>query len=160
MVREQPVAKEVVIKEHPRSTYWLEGKQVRAVGNLILTNERLVFVRQAALSEKQAEELKGLGQEATTSESIQFALRLHKKNFQLPLSSIVAVKMGFLSFFPLRPCLRVYYHSASKNINTLSFLFTLPLLKRLLMTEFPTIGWTGAIKKAVKAKKLPVTVQH
>ncbi len=62
MGSEQPVVKEVVIKEHPRSTYWLEGKQVRAVGNLILTNERLVFVRQAALSEKQTEELKGLGQ--------------------------------------------------------------------------------------------------
>lgn len=159
MGSKQPAAEEVVRKEHPRSTYWLEGNQVRAVGNLILTNERLVFVRQVALSEKQTEELQRLGKEATTSELIQFALRLHKKNFQLPLSSIVAVKIGLLSFFPLRPCLRVYYHSASKKINTLSFLFTIPLLKRLLMTEFPTLGWINAIKKAVKTKKRS-TVKH
>ena len=153
MGRSEPASEEAVIKEHRHATYWLEGKQVRAAGNLILTNQRLVFLRQVTLTEKQTQEIQRLAQEATTSELVQFALKLHKKNFQLPLSSIVTAKMGLLSVFPLRPCLHVYYQSAGKKTKTLSFMFTLPLLKRLLLSEFPTLGWISAVKKAVKAKK-------
>ena len=160
MDNHQAASGEVVIKEHPRSTYWLEGRQVRATGNLVLTNQRLVFLRQVTLTEKQAEEIQRLAKEATTSELIQFALKLHKKNFQLPLSSIVTAKMGFLSVFPIRPYLRVYYRSASNKTRTLSFMFTLPLLKRLLLTDFPTIGFVNAIKKAVKADRKKGTVKH
>jgi len=156
MKDENRASEEVVIKEYPKSTQWLEGRQVTAVGNLVLTNERLVFLRQVVLSEKEIETLQQLSKESTASELIQFALNLHKKNFQLPLSSIVSVKMGLYSVLPLRPCLRVYYKSASKKEKTASFLFTLPLLKRLLMSEFPTLGWVRAIKKAVKAQKSTV----
>ena len=94
-------SKEVVIKEYPKSTHWLEGNQVRAVGNLVLTNRRLVFLRQTVISQKEVENLQKLSQEASTERLIQFALTLHKKNFQIPLSSIVSAKLGFLSIFPL-----------------------------------------------------------
>jgi len=117
------------------------------MGNLVLTNQRLVFLRQVNLTEKQAQEIQRLDKEATTSDLVQFALKLHKKNFQLPLSSIVTAKMGFLSVFPIRPYLRVYYQSASKKTKTLGFVFTLPFLKRLLLSDFPTIGWVNAIKE-------------
>ena len=90
MGNHQPASEEAVIKEHPHATYWLEGKQVRAAGNLLLTNQRLVFLRQVTLTKTQTQEIQRLTQEATTSELIQFALKLHKKNFQLPLSSIVS----------------------------------------------------------------------
>ncbi len=40
----QETTGEGVIKEYPKTTYWLEGRQVRAAGNLILTNRRLVFL--------------------------------------------------------------------------------------------------------------------
>jgi len=160
MDNHQATSEEVVIKEHPHGTYWLEGRQVRATGNLILTNQRLVFLRQVTLTEKQAEEIQRLAKEATTSELIQFALKLHKKNLQLPLSSIVTAKMGFLSVFPIRPYLRVYYQSASKNTKTLSFMFKIPFLKRLLLTDFPTIGWVNAIKKAVKVGRKKGTFKH
>ena len=159
MKNEPPVSEEVVIKEYAKSTYWLEGKQVRAVGNLVLTNERLVFLKQVALSENQIENLQRLSQEGGTSEMIQFALRLHKKNFQLPLSSIVSAKMRPLSVLPLRTYMLISYRGASKNIKTLRFMFTLPLLKRLMLSEFPTMGWVSAIKKAVKAKK-SITVKQ
>jgi len=149
----QPISDENVVKEYPKSTCWLEDKQVRAIGNLILTDQRLVFLKQVELSDKQAEEIRRLATEATTGELIQFALKLHKKNFQLPLSSIVTARMGLLSFFPVRPYLSVHYLSASKKLKTLDFMFTLPLLKRLMMSEFPTLGWRNAIKKAVKKEK-------
>jgi len=149
----QPISDETVVKEYPKSTCWLEDRQVRAIGNLVLTDQRLVFLKQVELSEKQAEEIRRLATEATTSELIQFALKLHKKNFQLPLSSIVTARMGLLSYFPIRPYLSVHYLSVNKKLKTLDFMFTLPLLKRLMMSEFPTLGWLNAIKKAVKRDK-------
>ncbi len=152
---DKPAAsEEVVIKQYPNSTHLLEGDQVRAAGNLILTNKRLVFLRQTALTEKEVENLQKLSQKANTEELIQFALTLHKKNFQIPLSSIVSAKLGFYFIFPsLQWYMRLSYRTASKNVKTLSFRFTLPLFKRLLMSEFPTLGWTRAIRKAVKAQR-------
>ncbi len=160
MSSNQPASEEIVIREHPRSTYLLEGRMVRAAGNLVLTNERLIYLRQVLLNEQQTRELQGLTQRgATASELLQFALHLHKKNFQVLLSSVVEAKTGFLTMFPLRPYLRVRYRGTSKNIKTLGFFFTLPLLKRLLMVEFPTIGWSRAVNKAVKAKRRAMAVQ-
>jgi hypothetical protein len=154
MQGEHPASEEVVIKEYPNSTRWLDGGQVRAAGNLILTDERLVFVRQVPLSQKEIETLQQVSSEGTTSDLIRFALKLHKKNFQLPLSSIVSVKLGLCSIFPVpQPCMRISYKTAGKNVKTLSFWFRLPLFKRLLMSEFPTLDWIRAIKKAVKAQR-------
>ncbi len=145
---------ETVIKEYPKSTHLLEGNQVRAVGNLILTNKRLVFLRQTVISEQELEKLQKLSNEANTEKLIQAALTLHKKNLQIPLSSIVSAKLSFLSGFPIpQSYMRVYYRTASKKVKTLSFRFTLPLLKRLLMSEFPTLDWVRTINKAVKAQR-------
>lgn len=153
MDNQKPASEEIVVKEYPNATYWLEGRLVKAAGNLILTSQRLVFLKQVEMSEKQAEEIRRLATESTTSELIQFALKLNKKNFQLPISSIVTAKMGLLSYFPIRPYLSVHYLSVNKKMKTLDFMFTLPLLKRLMMSEFPTLGWRNAIKKAVKKEK-------
>jgi len=154
MSDKSPASEEVVIKQYPNSTHWLEGNQVRAVGNLIVTNKRLVFLRQTVLTEKEIENTRKLSQEAGTERLIEFALSLHKKNFQVPLSSIVSAKLGFHFMFPsLKPCMRVSYKTASKKVKTLSFRFTLPFLKRLMLSEFPTLGWIRAINKAVKAQR-------
>jgi hypothetical protein len=145
---------EVVIKEYPNSTHLLEENQVRAAGNLVLTNKRLIFLRQTAFTEKEIQNLQRLSQEANTEKLIQFALTLHKKNFQIPLSSIVSAKLGSYFIFPSPQWyMRVAYKTASKKVKTVSFRFTLPLFKRLLMSEFPTLGWIRAIKKAVKAQR-------
>jgi len=151
-------SEEVVIKEYPNTTEWLDENQVKAVGNLILTNRRLVFLRRAVLSEKQIEDAQKLSREATAEQLIQFALTLHKKNLQVPLSSIVSARIGFQLMFQLifpspKPYLRVSYKTGSRNIKTERFRFRLPLLKRMLMSEFPTLGWTRAINKAVKAQR-------
>jgi hypothetical protein len=132
-------SEEVVIKEYPNLTLWLDGNQVRTAGNLILTNKRLVFLRQTALSEKEVESLQKLSQEAITEQ-------------QTSLPTIISAKLSFHSGFPVpQSYMRVYYKTGGKNVKTLSFRFTLPLLKRLLMSEFPTLDWVRAINKAVKA---------
>ena len=87
MADKPSASEEVVIREYPKSTLWLDGYQVRAIGNLILTNRRLIFLRQTVLNEKQIENLQRISQEANTEQLIQFAFALHKKNFQTPLSS-------------------------------------------------------------------------
>ncbi len=143
---------EVVIKEHPNITLWLEDSQVKATGNLVLTNQRLVFLKLVALSEKKAEELQRLVKEATTNEMIQFALTLNKNNFQIPLSSVMAVKTGFYFTFPrLNLCLRLTYRSASKKSKQVTFVFKTWFIKVLFRSEPLTMEWVRAIKKAVKA---------
>ena len=145
---------EVVIKEFPKSTYLLDGKQVIAAGNLILTNKRLVFLRQIVLTEKEIENLQNLQQEANTERLMQFALGLHKKNLQIPLSSIVSAKLGSYFRFPiLKPCMRLSHRTASSKVKTLTFWFNPPFLKQMLMSEFPTLAWIRAIKKAVKVQR-------
>ena len=101
---------EVVLKEYPNSTRWLEGQEVIGLGNLILTNERLVFLHQIPLDEGEMEHLRKLSEARTTGRMIDFALTLHKKNFQVPLSSVISVKTGLYSLLPFpRPCLRISY---------------------------------------------------
>ena len=82
MQDKQPAPEEIVIKEYPRSTRWLEGQQVIGVGNLVLTDKRLVFLHEVVLSEEQIERLRKLSEGATVNRTIDFALTLHKKNFQ------------------------------------------------------------------------------
>lgn len=145
------VAKEVVLREYPKTSYLLNDKHIEAAGNLILTNERLVFLRQVdSLSEKEIETLQQIAQD--TTKLIEFGLYLHKKNLELPLSDIVAVKMRMFSYFPIRTYLRIDYTS-KKKIKSLGFTFIPSLLKRLMMAEFPTLDWISAIKRAMKAKQ-------
>ena len=151
-------SKEVVIKEYPNSTRWLEGPQIIGVGNLILTNERLVFLHQVVATNEQIENLRKLSQEATVNTMVDFALTLHKKNFQIPLSSLIAVKVGLYSLLPLpRPCLRIFYQSQKKKrqIKTASFMFTIPLLKGFFQFELTTVwGWVWLLRRAMRAKQL------
>jgi len=160
MNRPQSDSTETVIKQFPNTTHLVEGGEVRAAGNLILTDQRLLFLRQVILSQKQAQEIQELAKESTTSELIQYSLKLHKKNFHLPLSSIVSAKMGLLSIIPIRPCLRLHYLSSSKKTRALTFVFTLPLLKRLMLSEFPTISWIQAIRKSVKTERKKGAPSH
>ena len=154
MSNEQSASKERVIKEHPNITLWLENSQVRAAGNLVLTNERLVFLKQVAPSQKEIETLQQLSKEARTDKLIQFALGMHKKNFQIPLSSIVTAKTGFHFTFPfLNLRLRLFYRSASKKEKMLTFQLKTPFMKVLFRSEPLTMEWAGIIKKAVKNKK-------
>lgn len=151
-----PPSKEVVIREYPNSTYWIEGRQVIAMGNLVLTNKRLLFLKQVSLTPQEIEKVQKLSKEAATEKVLQFALSLHRRNLEVPLSSIISVKAGLYSIFPiLNLYMRVVYKSASKKIKTVSFKFRPPFLKRLLMSDTPTLGWVWDIRKAMKKAQKP-----
>lgn len=83
-----------------------------------------------------------------------FALTLHKKNFQIPLRLLVSVKVGLHSLLPLpRPCLRIFYRNEKKNkeIKATNFMFTIPLLKGFYQLEITTVLiWVQAIRRTVK----------
>lgn len=158
MKDEQPISGETALKEYPNSTRWLEGQQIIGVGNLILTNERLVFLHRVAPTNEQITYLRKLSAGATTNRMLDFALALHKKNFQIPLSSFISVKVGLYSLLPFpRPCLRIFYRSQKKKrVKSTSFMFTIPLLKGFFQLEITTVlGWTWMIKRALKNKLLP-----
>ncbi len=158
MKDEHQAPEEVVIKEYPYSTRWMEGQQVIGVGNLLLTNERLVFLHRVPLDDAEIEYLQKFSQKATTKEMIDLAFTIHKRNFQFPLSSVVLVKTGLHSLLPLpRPCLRISYMSGKKQqqVKDLTFMFTIPLLKGFFQWEITTVmGWVSIIKKAVRHKQL------
>ena len=66
MNNEQLASEEVVLKEYPRSTHRMEGQRVIGVGNLILTNERLVFLNRVPLNDEEVEYLQKFSGKATT----------------------------------------------------------------------------------------------
>ncbi len=155
---EQLASEEVVLKEYPHSTHWLEGQLVIGIGNLILTTERIVFLHQVALSDDETERLRKVSGKSTTKDMIDIGLSLHKKNFQFPLSSVTHVKTGLYSLLPFpRPCLRIFYRSGKKqrNISATSFMFTIPLLKGFFQLEITTVKvWVRLINKAVRYKQV------
>lgn len=157
MKDEPPISEEVVIKEYPRSTRWLEGQQIIGVGNLILTNKRLVFLNQVILTNEQIENFRKLSEGVAVNRMTDFVLTLHKKNFQIPLSSLISVKVGLFSLLPFpRPCLRIFYRSQKKKerVKTASFMFTIPLLKGFFQLEITTVlGWVWMIRRAMRAKQ-------
>ncbi len=161
MKDEQLASEEVVLKEYPHSTRWLEGQEVIGIGNLILTNERLVFLHRVPLDEEEVEYLQKFSKKAATKRMIDLAFTLHKKNFQVPLSSVISIKTGIYSILPFpRPCLRISYRSEKKKVKTVSFMFTIPLLKGLFQLEITTVKvWVRIIKEAVRHKQLAVQEQ-
>jgi len=147
---------EVVLKEYPNSSRWLREKAVIGVGNLILTNERLVFLYRVALSPRQMETVKQLSETAKVNKMIDFALTLHRRNFQVPLSSVISANICRYCLLPFpRPYLHISYRGGSKNkLKTLDFMFTIPLLKGFYQLEFTTVwGWVQIIRRALKAKQ-------
>ena len=148
--------KEVVLKEYPNSTRWLRGQEVIGVGNLILTNERLVFLNGVELSPRQIEYIRKLSETGKTNKVIDFALTLHKRNFEVPLSSVISASMCRYCLFPFpRPYLRINYIGGSKSKEkTLGFMFTISLLKGFYQLEIATVwAWVQIIRKALKAKQ-------
>jgi len=145
---------EVFIKEYPKSTFLLEGKQVLAKGNLILTNKRLVFLRETDFNEKDAEALQNVLEEGDIGRLLQFCLGLHKKNFQVPLTSIIKTKFRYYFMFTIpQTGMRLTYSTGSGKEKTITFRFNPPITKQLLMSEFPTLDWIRAINKAAKAER-------
>ena len=66
------IAQEVVLREYPNATFWLEGRQPMGAGNLILTTRRLVFLHRVGLADSQIEKIQELSK-AGVSQLTDFA---------------------------------------------------------------------------------------
>lgn len=120
--------KERTIKEYPRNAYLLENKKLVAVGSLILTNKRLLFLHRSQMASSQKDNLLDTYRQAGFTEAIDYALKLHKSNFQIPLNHIKAAKTSWLRILPL-PRFRLIVHYATgkkKALRELSFWFRVP----------------------------------
>ena len=148
--------KETVLKEYPNSTRWMRGQQIIGVGNLILTNERLVFLHGVELTPRQIAYVKKISGTGNSSKVIDYALTLHKRNFEVPLSSVISASMCRYCLFPFpRPYLRINYRGGIKSKEkTLGFMFTISLLKGFYQLELTIVwGWVQIIRRALKAKQ-------
>ena len=153
MKDKQPSSDEFILKEYPNSTRWLEGQRIIGAGNLILTSERLIFIHQIPISAEEIDRLRKLSATLTTRELIDLTLPFHKKNFQVPLSSVVAVKTGLFALLPFpRPCLRIFFQGAkNRQVNRLTFMFTIPIWRGWFQLEITTVmGWVAAIRRALR----------
>ncbi|MBI2831930.1 MAG: hypothetical protein HYX79_06715 [Chloroflexi bacterium] len=155
MKNEPTSTKERVIKEYPNVTYWLDGRKIMGWGNLILTTERLIFLNRVVPEDWQTEKLQELNREGDFDKITEFALKLHKKNFQVPLASVTGVRMGVFSLIPIpKLCMRIQYQTARKKLVETGFWFRIPILKGLFQLEPPLVqGWINAVRAAVKKKQ-------
>jgi hypothetical protein len=141
---------EEIIHEWPKYTLWLEANTASR-GNLILTNERLVFLKEKVLTENDVVELSQLRErKASIREEIRFALGMQRKNFQIPLEDIIRASLGVYSILPFRLCLYVHYTGKSNKPRQLTFLFTMSFFSRIILKDFPTLGWWRTINSEVK----------
>ncbi|MFC2066314.1 hypothetical protein ACFLUO_04535 [Chloroflexota bacterium] len=161
MKDKQPTYDEVVIKEYPNSTHLIQGQRVIAAGNLVLTSERLVFIHRIPISGEEIARLRILSAKITTREMIDLTIPFHKKNFQVPLSSIVSAKTGLNSFFPFpRPCLRISYSTGKRkqHVEMLTFMFTIPLWKGWFQLEITTVtAWVSTIRRVLRYRRSAAT---
>ena len=150
MAAEQNAPPEGVVREWPKYSLWLEDNGTHQ-GNLILTTERLVFLKEKELSDEEILKYNSiLERGGGVAEELNFVVGMQKKNWALPLGQIKNARISVFQWLPFRLWLEVDYNTAGKKARTLYFVFTMGLFKRLLLKEFPTLGWRYTIKDELK----------
>jgi hypothetical protein len=146
----QKARPEQVIREWPKYSLWLEDNMTHQ-GNLILTDQRLVFLKEKALSDEEIFKYNSIVENGGgVAEELDFASGMQKKNWSIPLGQIENARVSIFQGLPFRLWLEVDYHTTSKKTRTLFFIFTMGMFKRLLLKEFPTLGWRWTIKDELK----------
>lgn len=119
---------------------------------MVLTNRRLLFLHRIEASPVVTASIKKLA-DAPVETVLNHALTLHKKCFQISLSSIVNTGIGIFAGFPIPHFYLWVTHLKGKNqvINTVAFQFTTTqhgiFFEPQIITDW---GWKGAIQRAVR----------
>jgi hypothetical protein len=143
---------EKIIKEHRKWTQWIERPRATHLGNLVLTNRRLIFLHQIQSSPNVKDNIKRLA-DAPTETVLNYAFSLNGSNFQIPLPAIGKVTIGTFNWTPFpHVCLSIVYfdgkHTTGKSA---SFQFIRPLKQTIINPQLIVdIGWVQAINKAIK----------
>jgi hypothetical protein len=148
-------SEERVIREYPNVTIWLEGNKVEGWGNLILTSERLIFLNRVVLEEWQMQKVREFSQNPDLQKILDFSMKLHKKNFEIPLSQVVRARVGIYGFVPIpKMCMRIDHLTRKDNFMTTGFWFRIPFLKGLVQLELTLVwGWVNAVNSAIKVNE-------
>lgn len=143
---------EIIIRQHPHWTYVIEGRRGRAMGNLVLTNRRLLFLHKIEASPSVSASIRKLA-DAPIDTVLDHALTLHKNCFQVPLSSITRIGIGAFIRFPFPYFyLKVSYRRGNKKaIQITNFQFRRKKTDILLHPQIVSDwGWMRVIRRTLK----------
>lgn len=144
---------EKIIREHRKWTQWIETPRKLRLGNLVVTNRRVIFLNVISSSPEVKENIRKLA-DAPTESVLNYAYTLNSENFQIPLSSIVSLKMGAYNWTPIPHfCLTVVYVDGRRLTKRMAaFQFIRPYKQTLFKPQFFLIlDWIKDIKKAISA---------
>ena len=143
---------ERIIKEHRKWSQWIETPRALRLGNLVLTNRRLMFLHKIESSPEVKDNIKKLAN-APIESVLNYAFTLNQNNFQIPLSNVVGLKIGAFNWTPIpHVCLIIIYVDRKYLTNRMvSFQFIRPYKQTILKPQFIlVIDWIRTIKKAIK----------
>ena len=144
---------ERIIKEHRKWSQWIETPRALRLGNLVLTNRRLIFLHKIESSPEVKENIRKLA-DAPIESVLNYAYTLNKNNFQISLSNIVSLKIGAYNWTPIpHVCLIIIYVDRKYLTNRMvSFQFIRPYKQTILKPQFILVfEWIREIKRAIKA---------
>jgi hypothetical protein len=143
---------ERIIKEHRKWSQWIETPRALRLGNLVLTNRRLMFLHLIQSSPEVSNNIKKLA-DAPTESVLNYAFTLNRDNFQIPLSAIAGLKLGAYNWTPIpHVCLSVvFFNGKSLTSRMVAFQFIRPYKQTILKPQlFLIIDWIRTIKAAIK----------
>ena len=144
---------ERIIKEHRKWSQWIETPRALRLGNLVLTNRRLIFLHKIESSPEVKDNIKKLA-DAPIESVLNYAYTLNKSNFQIPLSNITSLKIGAFNWTPIpHVCLTIIYVDRKYLTNRMvSFQFIRPYKQTILKPQIILVfEWIRAIKQAITA---------
>jgi hypothetical protein len=142
---------ERIIKEHRKWTQWIQTPKKLRLGNLVLTNRRLIFLNIIQSSPEVTDSIKKLA-DAPIETVLNHAYKLNRDNFQIPLSAIAGLKIGAYNWTPIpHVCLSVVFYDGKNLQNRMvAFQFIRPYKQTILKPEIILlIDWIRVIKKAI-----------
>ena len=143
---------ERIIKEHRKWTQWIQTPKKLRLGNLVLTNRRLIFLNIIQSSPEVTDSIKKLA-DAPIELVLNQAFKLNGDNFQIPLSAIAGLKIGAYNWTPIpHVCLSIVYYDGKKPQNRMvAFQFIRPYKQTILKPEIILLfDWIRVIKKAIQ----------
>ena len=143
---------EIIIKEHRKWTQWIQTPRNLRLGNLVLTNRRLIFLHKIDSSPEVKDNIKKLA-DAPIRSVLNYAFTLDKNNFQMPLSNIIGLKIGAYNWTPIpHVCLSIVYVDGKYLTNRMvAFQFIRPYKQTIFKPQFMlVIEWIRTIKQAIK----------
>lgn len=144
--------KEYIIKEHRHWTQWIVNRFAKRLGNLVLTNHRLMFLHKIQSSPEVSDHIKKLA-DSPMENVLNYAFTLNRDNFQMPLSNIAGVKIGLFNWNPFpHTCLTVVYFDGKQAVSrAASFQFIRPIKQTILNPQIAVdINWIKTINKAIR----------